>query len=197
MIRNAALRRSRSASYSLCGLVKLWKAARRTGPTTLASPGREPGVQPRHRGGGRRGKPVKTPKAELAAPRHPDLVNCCLSASARQPIGGDRSDVYAHLAGVAYICVIVDVLPEDRRMAGRVEHAHHHGPRRAGDARWSRGNTLPGLTCHSDAGPQFASIRYAERRATIGALPSTGSARCRFDYALAETVEGHNKDELI
>ena len=37
-------------------------------------------------------------------------------------------------------------------------------------ARWSRGNTLPGLTCHSDAGSQFTSVRYGERLAEIGAV---------------------------
>ncbi len=38
-------------------------------------------------------------------------------------------------------------------------------------ARWSRGNTLPGLTCHSDAGCQFTSIRYGERLAQMGPCP--------------------------
>ncbi len=42
-------------------------------------------------------------------------------------------------------------------------------------ARWSRGNTLPGLRCHSDAGSQFTSVRYGERLAEIGAAPSIGS----------------------
>src|SRR3546814_1866622 len=56
-------------------------------------------------------------------------------------------------------------------------------------ARWSRGNTLPGLTCHSDAGSQFTSIRYGERLAEIGALPSIGSIGDSFDNALAETGE--------
>lgn len=40
-------------------------------------------------------------------------------------------------------------------------------------ARWSRGITLPGLRCHSDAGSQFTSVRYGERLAEIGAAPSS------------------------
>ena len=52
-------------------------------------------------------------------------------------------------------------------------------------ARWSRGNLLPGLTCHSDAGSQFTSIRYGERLAEIGATPSMGSIGGSFDNALA------------
>ena len=64
-------------------------------------------------------------------------------------------------------------------------------------ARWSRGNTLLGLTCHSDAGSQFTSVRYGERLAEIGAVPSIGSVGDSFDNALAETVNGYYKCELI
>ena len=35
--------------------------------------------------------------------------------------------------------------------------------------------TLAGLRCHSDAGSQFTSIRYGERLAEIGAVPSLGT----------------------
>ena len=56
---------------------------------------------------------------------------------------------------------------------------------------------LPGLTCHSDAGSQFTSIRYGERLAEIGAVPSIGSVGDSFDNALAETVNGYYKSELI
>ena len=63
-------------------------------------------------------------------------------------------------------------------------------------ARWSRGNTLPGLTCHSDAGSQFTSIRYGERLAEIGAVRSIGTIGDSYDNAL-ETVNGYYKAELI
>ncbi|MGV7852744.1 DDE-type integrase/transposase/recombinase, partial [Mycobacterium kansasii] len=58
-------------------------------------------------------------------------------------------------------------------------------------ARWSRGNLLEGLISHSDAGSQFTSIRYGERLAEIGAVPSIGSIGDSFDNALAETVNGY------
>jgi putative transposase len=64
-------------------------------------------------------------------------------------------------------------------------------------ARWSRGILLLGLTCHSGAGSQFTSIRYRERLAEIGAVPSIGSIGDSFDNALAETVNGYYKAELI
>jgi Integrase core domain len=64
-------------------------------------------------------------------------------------------------------------------------------------ARWNRGLQHPGLRCHSDAGSQFTSIRYGERLAEIGAVPSIGTVGDSFDNALAETVNGYYKAELI
>jgi hypothetical protein len=64
-------------------------------------------------------------------------------------------------------------------------------------ARWNRGLRHDGLRCHSDAGSQFTSIRYGERLAEIGAVPSIGSVGDSFDNALAETVNGYYKAELI
>jgi putative transposase len=44
---------------------------------------------------------------------------------------------------------------------------------------------------------QFTSIRYGERLAELGAVPSIGSVGDSFDNALAETVNGLYKTELI
>lgn len=63
-------------------------------------------------------------------------------------------------------------------------------------ARWSRGKMLAGSRCHSDAGSQFTSIRYGERLAVIGAVPSIGTVGDTFDNALVETVNGYYKSEL-
>ena len=64
-------------------------------------------------------------------------------------------------------------------------------------ARWSRGTQLTGLRCHSDAGSQFTSLRYGERLAELGAVPSIGTVGDSYDNALAETVNGYYKAELI
>ena len=64
-------------------------------------------------------------------------------------------------------------------------------------SRWSRGKTLAGLRCHSDASSQFTSIRYGERLAEIGAVPSIGTVGDSYDNALAETANGYYKTELI
>ena len=64
-------------------------------------------------------------------------------------------------------------------------------------ARWSRGTHFGGLIAHSDAGSQFTSVRYGERLAELGAIPSIGSIGDSYDNALAETVNGLYKTELI
>ena len=51
--------------------------------------------------------------------------------------------------------------------------------------------------CHSDAGSPYTSIRYTERLAEIGATPSIGSVADSYDNALAETINGLYKTELI
>jgi putative transposase len=90
-------------------------------------------------------------------------------------------------AGVAYVCFITDAFS---RMIVGWRVAGHMRTTMVLDAiemgRWSRGKTLAGLRCHSDAGSQFTSIRWGERIAEIGAVPSIGTVGDSFDNALAE-----------
>jgi len=53
------------------------------------------------------------------------------------------------------------------------------------------------LSCHSDLGSQYASIRYSERLAEAGVGPCAGSKGNSDDNALAETINGLYKAELI
>ncbi len=63
---------------------------------------------------------------------------------------------------------------------------------------WSRGKTdLKGLVHHSDRGVQYLAIRYTERLANAGAVCSVGSRGDSYDNALAESVIGLYKTELI
>jgi putative transposase len=64
-------------------------------------------------------------------------------------------------------------------------------------ALWARGADHPDLVHHSDRGVQYLSIRYTERLAEAGATGSVGSRGDSFDNALAETVNGLYKAELI
>jgi len=53
------------------------------------------------------------------------------------------------------------------------------------------------LIHHSDRGAQYVSIRYSERLAEAGVDPSTGSVGDSYDNALAETINGLYKAEVI
>jgi transposase InsO family protein len=64
-------------------------------------------------------------------------------------------------------------------------------------ALWARGPGLTGLVHHSDRGVQYLSIRYTERLAEAEAVGSVGSKGDSYDNALAETVNGLDKAELI
>ena len=54
-----------------------------------------------------------------------------------------------------------------------------------------------GLVHHSDRGSQYLSIRYSERLAEAGAVASVGSRGDSYDNALAETINGLYKTEVI
>ena len=100
--------------------------------------------------------------------------------------------------GFAYAAFVVDVF--SRRIVGwrvasslrtdlaldALEQALHD---RAGD--------LSGLIHHSDRGSQYLSIRYTQRLASAAIAPSVGRRGDSYDNALAESVIGLYKTELI
>ena len=184
-------------NYRVYGARKLWKAARRAGHDIgrdqVARLMRAAGIE-----GVRRGKRVRTTKPDPTAPRHPDLVKRQFTATAPNQLWVTDLTFVPTWAGVAYVCFITDA--HSRTIVGW-RAASHMRTTMVLDAiemaRWSRGNLLPGLRCHSDAGSQFTSIRYGERLAEIGAVPSIGTVGDSFDNALAETVNGYYKAELI
>ena len=63
-------------------------------------------------------------------------------------------------------------------------------------ALWSRTGTQ-GLIHHSDRGSQYLSIRYADRLAEAGVASSVGSVGDSYDNAMAETINGLYKTEVI
>lgn len=185
------------ANYEVYGSRKLWKAARRSGIDIGRDQTRrlmrKAGIQGAHRK-----KRVRTTRRDRSAGRHPDLVN-------RQFVAGRPNELWvtdltfvATWAGVAYVCFIVDAFS---RMIVGWRVAGHMRTEMVLDsiemARWNRGHHHQDLRCHSDAGSQFTSIRYGERLAEIGATPSIGTVGDSFDNALAETVNGYYKTELI
>ena len=184
-------------NYSVYGVRKLWKAAKRAGIDI----GRDQTARLMKTldiEGVRRTKRVKTTKPDPDAVRHPDLVNRVFTADAPNRLWVTDLTFVPTWQGVAYVCFIVDVY--DRAIVGwRV--ASNMKTETVLDAiemaRWSRGKKLPELRCHSDAGAQFTSIRYGERLAEIGATPSIGTVGDSFDNALAESVNGYYKAELV
>ena len=148
--------------------------------------------------GATRSKRVKTTKADPAAPRHPDLVQREFTATAPNRLWVTDLTFVATWAGVAYVCFIIDAFS---RMIVGWRVASHMRTEMVLDAiemaRWSRGHHHGDLKCHSDAGSQFTSIRYGERLTEIGATPSIGTVGDSYDSALAETVNGYYKTELV
>ena len=185
------------ANRKVYGVRKLWKAARRAGihigRDHTARLMRSLGVE-----GVKRSKRVKTTKSDPTATRHPDLVKRVFWSSAPNQLWVTDLTFVPTWAGVAYVCFIIDAYS---RMIVGWRVASHMRTETVLDAiemaRWSRGKHLPGLRCHSDAGSQFTSIRYGERLQEIGAVPSIGTVGDSFDNALAETVNGYYKAELV
>jgi putative transposase len=185
------------ANRKLYGAHKLWKAARRAGHDI----GRDQVarlMKALEIEGVRRGRRVRTTRPDQEAARHPDLVNRDFTATAPNQLWVMDLTYVATWAGMAYVCFITDAF--SRHIVGwRV--ATHMRTTMVLDAlemaRWTRGTRLEGLVTHSDAGSQFTSVRYGERLAELGAVPSIGSVGDSFDNALAETVNGLYKTELI
>lgn len=185
------------ANYEVYGVRKLWKAALRAGEDVgrdrVARLMRELGIR-----GVRRGRTVRTTRRAESADRAADLVERHFHASRPNQLWVTDLTYVAAWAGTVYVCFIVDVF--SRSIVGwraATTMATETVLDALEMARWSRGTRLEGLVCHSDAGSQFTSIRYGERLAEIGALPSIGSVGDSFDNALAESVIGLYKTELI
>ena len=184
-------------NYQVYGSRKLWKAARRSGieigRDQTARLMRQGGIQ-----GARRTRRVRTTRRDTTAGRHPDLVKRQFHATRPNELWVTDLTFVATWAGVAYVCFIVDAF--SRMIVGWRVAGHMRTPMVLDAiemARWSRGQHHADLRCHSDAGSQFTSIRYGERLAEIGATPSIGTVGDSFDNALAETVNGYYKAELI
>jgi putative transposase len=135
-----------------------------------------------------------------AAVAHPsDLVNRDFSAS-----GPDRlwvADItYVALArgGFAYVAFVSDAF--SRLIVGwRVATSLRTDLALDALAQGitCRGGDLRGLVHHSDRGVQYRALRYTERLAAAGIAPSVGSRGDSYDNALAESVNGCYKAELI
>ena len=186
------------ANYRVYGAHKLWKAARRAGHEIgrdqVGRLMKAAGIE----GVSRRRRKIRTTKSDPSAPRPADLVERNFTATRPNDLWVTDLTYVPTWSGFAYACFIVDAYS---RMIVGWRVASHMRTDMVLDAlemaRWSRGTQLEGLRCHSDAGSQFTSVRYGERLAELGAVPSIGSVGDSFDNALAESVNAIYKSELI
>ena len=149
--------------------------------------------------GATRSRRVRTTVSAPVAERPADLVDRVFSAAAPDHLWvADLTYVWTR-AGFCYAAFVIDAF--SRRIVGwRVSPSLRTDL--ALDALemaiFTRGDrTLAGLVHHSDRGIQYLSIRYTERLADAGVVNSVGTRGDSYDNALAETVNGLYKAELI
>ena len=146
-----------------------------------------------------RGKTWRTTIPSQVDSRPADLVERDFSATAPNRLWVADLTYVSTWPGVVYTAFVTDVF--SRYIVGwkvsttlRAELALNALEM----AIWSRGKTdLKGLVHHSDRGVQYLAIRYTERLADAGAVCSVGSRGDSYDNALAESVIGLYKTELI
>ena len=146
-----------------------------------------------------RGKAIRTTTPDKSAPCPLDHVNRQFHAPAPNRLWVSDFTYVSTWSGFVYVAFVIDAYA--RRIVGwrvsRTPHAsfvldaleqalHDRRPLHRG-----------GLVHHSDRGSQYVSIRYSERLAEAGIEPSVGSVGDSYDNALAETINGLYKAEVI
>jgi putative transposase len=182
--------------FGVYGVRKLWRQLRRAGEQAgrdhVARLMRNLGLA-----GVTRAKRIRTTKPALVAQRPADLVERVFAAPAPNRLWvADLTYLWTR-AGFVYTAFVVDVI---RRVFVGWRVATRLRAELALDALemalWTRAPDA-GLVHHSDRGVQYLSTRYTERLAEVDALSSVGSRGDSYDNALAESVNGLYKAELI
>lgn len=178
------------------GARKVWKQLNREGwpvaRCTVARLMRDMGLQ-----GVVRGRKFKTTIPDEAALRPPDLVDRNFTATRPNALWVADLTYVATWRGFVYVAFVIDVF--SRKIVGwRTMNSLKTDIALDAleQALWSRPHT-DGLIHHSDRGSQYLSIRYTERLADAGIEPSVGSIGDSYDNALAESVNGLYKTEVI
>ena len=200
--RDAALkpevRRVFDDNFRVYGVRKVWRQLRRehhdVARCTVERLMRDMGLQ-----GAIRGKPVRTTVSDKAAPCPLDHVNRQFRAPGPNVLWVSDFTYVATWAGFVYVAFVIDAYA--RRIVGwRVSRTTHAGfVLDALEQALHDRRPVPrgGLVHHSDRGSQYVSIKYTERLAEAGIEPSVGSVGDSYDNALAETINGLYKAEVI
>jgi transposase InsO family protein len=180
------------------GADKVWKQLNREGVAvarcTVERLMRQLGLR-----GVRRGKVVRTTVSNANAPCPLDRVNRHFKAERPNQLWVSDFTYVSTWQGWLYVAFVVDVFA--RRIVGwRLSSSMHTDfvldalEQALFDRQPARHESL---IHHSDRGSQYVSIRYSERLAEAGIEPSVGSRGDSYDNALAETINGLYKAELI
>ena len=185
-------------NFRVYGVRKVWRQLRRerldVARCTVARLMRMMGLE-----GVLRGKPIRTTFSDKAAPCPLDHVNRQFHAPRPNALWVSDFTYVSTWSGFVYVAFVIDTYA--RRIVGwRTSRTAHTGfvldalEQALHDRRpLHRG----GLVHHSDRGSQYVSIRYSERLAEAGIEPSVGSVGDSYDNALAETINGLYKAEVI
>jgi putative transposase len=194
----ADIQRVFGENFEVYGARKIWRQLRREGREsarcTVERLMRTMGLQ-----GAVRGKPVRTTISDKATPCPLDHVKRQFRAPGPNRLWVSDFTYVATWQGFVYVAFVIDTFA--RRIVGwRVSRTAHAGfvldalEQALHDRRpVHRG----GLVHHSDRGSQYVSIKYTERLAEAGIEPSVGSVGDSYDNALAETINGLYKTEVI
>lgn len=192
------VRRVFDENFGVYGVRKVWRQMKREGfdiaRCTVARLMKSMGLQ-----GVIRGKPLKTTISDKAAPCPLDRVNRQFQAPAPNRLWVSDFTYVSIWRGFVYVAFVIDAYA--RRIVGwRVSRTAHASfvldalEQALHDRRPIHGG---GLVHHSDRGVQYVSIKYTERLAEAGIEPSVGSIGDSYDNALAETINGLYKTEVI
>ena len=190
------IRRVWEENFRVYGVRKVWRQMKREGidvaRCTVERLMRQTGLQ-----GAVRGRKFKTTITDDSVARPADLVMRDFTATRPNQLWVADLTFVATWRGFVYVAFIIDVFA--RRIVGwrascslRTDLALDA----LEQALFDRGGG-DGLVHHSDRGVQYVSIRYTERLAEAGIEPSVGSVGDSYDNALAESVIGLYKTEVI
>jgi putative transposase len=197
----AAIARVHQDNYGVYGARKVWLALNREGVPvarcTVERLMRQLGLT-----GARRGKRRRTTVEDPAAARPADLVGRRFSPPAPDRLWVADFTYVPTWSGMVYVAFVIDAY--SRQILGWRAATTMRTTLvldALEQALWARRRqgrgSLAGLVHHHDAGSQYTSIAFTERLAAAGAQPSVGSVGDAYDNALAESVIGLYKTELI
>ena len=191
------IRRVHEANFGVYGARKVWRQLGREG-IAVARCAVERLMRRMGLRGAVRGKETRTTIADKATPCPADKVNRRFRASHPNALWVSDFTYVATWQGFAYVAFVIDVFA--RRIVGwRVSRTAHAGVvlDALEQAPHDRRPLEGGLIHNSDRGGQYVAIRYTERLLEAGIEPSVGSVGDSYDNALAETVIGLFKTEVI